>query len=520
MQAKKSHADVLDALVVVARAFGVELTSDAIRSSYVSIAQEVPTTTLVSIAHDAGLDARAIRPKWRDLPRLGEVLPAIIRLKDGSAAILESVMTDPQIGQIVAVRSPSDGPDADVVLDEHHFNELWAGEIILIKRRHRFKDEAQPFGLLWLLSQVLREQRLFREIAIASIITTVFALTPAFAMMIIIDRVLVNHSTSTLMVLAGGLSFIILFETALTYLRRMFMEVTATRIDGRLNLYLMQKLLALPMEYFERNATGLIISKLSKIWQVRNFLTGQLFTTLIDLIMLVILVPVLFMLQWRLAIFVFALAGIIFLIIYLFLGPIGKRYEKVINAEQIKNTYLTETVYGMRTIKSLALEGRRQHDWDLHVARSLEARHAYGVMSNYPQTLSLPFERMIYAGSILIGAALSLAYPDVILPGTLMAFGMLAGRTASPLIQSARLLRDLGEVRGAIGEAASIMNHPPEEGRVGSGLRLPVYGNVSFQNVDFRYTTACPSILSLARSSASWAALARVRLPSLGYCRA
>src|SRR4029077_11963322 len=99
-------------------------------------------------------------------------------------------------------------------------------------------------------------------------------------------------------------------------------------------------------------------------------------------------------------------------------------------------------------IKSLAIEGRRMHSWDVHVARSAAARHRYGKLANLPPTLPLPFERLIYAGSFMAGAALSLARPDIIMPGALMAFAMLAGRTAQPLVQFAQALQD---VRGGSG---------------------------------------------------------------------
>ena len=129
------------------------------------------------------------------------------------------------------------------------------------------------------------------------------------------------------------------------------------------------------------------------------------------MIMLVVLVPVLLLLNWALALMVFACAGVIFLIIYLYLKPIARAYQRVIAAELDRGSHLYETVAGMRTVKSLALEGRRRMEWDRKVATAVQARFAMGALANYPQTYSLPFERMIYSGSILVGAFLALARP-------------------------------------------------------------------------------------------------------------
>ena len=76
-----------------------------------------------------------------------------------------------------------------------------------------------------------------------------------------------------------------------------------------------------------------------------------------------------------------------------------------------------------------------------------------------------------------------------------MGFSMLAGRTAQPLVQLAKLMQELQEVRGAVGEVASVMNLAPEEDRAGTGLRLPIRGEISFQKVNFRYAPGSPLAL-------------------------
>jgi ATP-binding cassette, subfamily B, bacterial HlyB/CyaB len=492
---KNSGNDALAALAAIAQRSGVETSVDALRRSYVISEGELPAPILVAIARDLGLHGRRLTLRWRDLPRLQKVLPAMLRLNDGSVLLLEAVLIDTPSGQIALLRDPTASPEAQIAVDEVHLSRIWGGETILLRRRHAVTDEHRPFGLAWLTGQVLREGKLFRDIAIASLISTIFALAPPFIVMIVVDRVLVNHSVSTLIVLAGLLGFMIVFEMALSFLRRLFMEVTATRIDGRLNLYIMEKLLKLPMEFFERTPTGMIAAKLGQIWRIRNFLTGQLFGTFLDMVMLIVLVPVLVILQWQLALLVFAMGGIIFVIIYVFLKPLGRLQARLIRAEQQKDSYLVETIYGMRTIKSLALEGRRRHEWDWRVAEAVAAKHAFGTTANYPQTLALPFERLIYSGSIVTGAFFALSHPDMIQPGALMAFGMLAMRTGQPLVQLARLLSDIGDVHSAITEVSSVMNIPPENARSGYGLRLPISGEISFQNVQFRYSSGAPLAL-------------------------
>jgi ATP-binding cassette, subfamily B, bacterial HlyB/CyaB len=366
--------------------------------------------------------------------------------------------------------------------------------VIFIKRIHSATDENQPFGLSWIAAQVLREKSLFGDIAVGAFISTIFALAPPLIFMVVIDRVLVNRSYSTLNILVGAIAIMLFFETVLTYLRRKLTQIATTRIDGRLNLYIVEKLLKLPMSYFERTPTGETLSKLGQIWQIRQFLTGQLFGAFLDAVPLIGLVPAMLILDWHLALLAFACAGVVFVIVMIFVKPVGNLYKEVVLAEQAKGAHLVETLYGIRTIKSLALESRRRREWDQLVARAAAAQHALGLMVNYPQTLSLPFERLIYSGCFAVGAYMVLTSPGSLNAGALVAFAMLSGRLGAPLVKIAQLQQDMAEVRGAVGEVASVMNEPPEEANV-HGLRMPIKGEMSFSEISFRYAPNSPYAL-------------------------
>lgn len=485
----------LHALVEVARRLGAESSVELLRRSYSLDASEPSSDILIAIARDLGLEAKSIRVRFSDLPQLQKTLPAILRSRDGTAMVLEAAKHDPAKGAVAVVRDPL-RPDLVIAIDEIRLAEVWDGEIILIKRRFSLGDDLQPFGLGWLFGQVLREKSLFVDIGAAALVSTIFALLPPFVFMIVIDRVLVNHSISTLHVVVGTILMLIVFETALGFLRRKLTEVATTRIDGRLNLHVLDRLLKLPMDYFERNPTGMIMSKIGRLWQIRHFLTGQLFGVVLEVVPLIGIIPVMIILEWRLATFVFLLTGIVALIVYAFQKPIAVRFTRVVRAEQKKGSHLVETIHGMRTIKSLALEGRRRLEWDVRVAESITARHELGMLANYPQTFTLPFERLIYSGSFAFGAYMVLAKPDTIQPGALIAFAMLSMRLAAPLIHLARLQQDLAEVRGSISELATIMNAPAEDARLGSGLRQPIEGEISFDDVRFRYNPEAPLALN------------------------
>jgi ATP-binding cassette subfamily B protein len=487
-------SSTLQALIAVAARLGIEIDAEQIQRRFALPPGELDAAGVVAIARELGLEAKVLHVTFAELPRLRKALPAILRAKNGGALLLEDARSDPMKGSVAVVRDPTVAADVQVAIEEVQLAEVWQGEVILVKRLLLSRSDQQPFGLSWLMGQVLRERKLFGDIAAAALVNTIFALAPPFIFMIVLDRVLISHSYSTLNVLFGAILIMLLFETVLSYLRRKLTQVATTRIDGRLNLYVVDKLLKLPMDYFERNPTGQTLGKLGQIWLIRNFLTGQLFGAFLDTVPLLGLIPAMLILEWHLALMAFALAGIIFLIVLLYMKPMAKYHHRVVKAEQAKGSHLVETIYGIRTVKSLALEGRRRRDWDRLVAEATAANHDLGLMANYPQTLALPFERLIYSGCFAVGAYMVLAKPDSINPGALVAFAMLSMRLGAPLVKLAHLQTDLQEVKAAIGEVGSVVNFPPEEIRA-NGLRLAIKGQVSFKDVRFRYAPGAPYAL-------------------------
>lgn len=485
---KLNCSHFLRAFVHIAARTGIETTEDELRRAYALVQDEISVDTLAGMARELGVHLHPVQVEWPSITQLRGAFPAMLMLRDGTFLIAEGLVEDTPQGAVLLARDAGAGSDdVDIALDQQRFERLCTGDVILAKRQFQITDTAQPFSMRWIVSQLLLERTLLRDIAIASIITTIFSLFPPVLSMIVLDRVMVNHSYSTLVVMCGAVVLLIVFEMIAGYSRRIYMEVMATRIDGRLSLYLLDRMLGLPLEFFERNPTGLIQSKLSKIYQIRSFLTGKLLQTGLDLVVVAIVVPILFFLNWVLTVAILALATVLALIVYYYADIVGKRFKAVVAAEQRKNTHLVESIYGIKTIKTLALEGRRRGEWDVRVAQSVEARYALGQTANVPQTISVPFERLIFSGVFLLGAYLTLIDPDTFQAGSLMAFIMLGNRAAQPIIQLAQLMQDYGEIKEAVAEVGSVVNAQPELTRIGTGLRQPISGNISFQDVSFRY---------------------------------
>ena len=190
-----------------------------------------------------------------------------------------------------------------------------------------------------------------------------------------------------------------LYETLLGYARRLIILVVGTRLDAKLNLHVFNRLLRLPLDYFERHPAGETMYQIAQVHQVREFLTGKLLTTFLDLITLCVLLPFLFYLNATLAWIVLACAAVITLIILALPQAAPARVlQRVVSAETEEAAALGETIFGIKTVKSLALEPQRKALWDERVAEAGKWRLAFGKLGNWPQTLVTPIERFMWIG--------------------------------------------------------------------------------------------------------------------------
>jgi ATP-binding cassette, subfamily B, bacterial HlyB/CyaB len=471
------------ALVLAGRHHGVELDPvDLLRRN----GHAAPdAAALAQWARDGGLWARAVRISWRELVRLPDSGPVVLLLRDGSAAIVSGASPS---GKAVLLQDPSGRTsDPPTPVDELRLQEVWAGEAVLLRAKRGIDPEDAPFSLRWVGRLVLGERRSLLDVCYASFTLSLVTILPAVIVMTAVDKVLQHQSMSTLTLLVALLTILVVYETLLGHARRIIMVVVGTRLDTRMNLYMFARLLRLPLDYFERNPAGETMYRLQQIHQVREFLTGKLLATFLDLITLVVLLPFLFYMSATLATVVLGCAVAITLVIVAFLGPIRTAFTRVITAEARRSAALTETVIGIRTVKTLALEPQRSSLWDAMVADSAKWRVELARLASWPETIITPIERFMSIGVVLLGVYLALASDGSYAVGALFAFMMLAGRVGQPLAGMARLLRDFEECRMAVGQVGSVLNRPTEVEAASGGVRPRLEGALSFDAVTFTY---------------------------------
>ena len=470
-------------MMMAGRYYGLELDPIEFRGDP---GEAAPSAAALSIwAQNAGMWSRAVRLRWRHLMSFQDTGPVVLLFTDGTAGLLTGASSE---NKVVMVRDPR-APEAEppVPVDEMRLAEVWSGEAILIRAQRGHADADPPFTLRWLFGLVGQEKRSLRDLFIASVALSLLTIFPPFIVMTVVDKVLTHHSYSTLFLISVILGVMILYETLLGHARRLIILVVGVRVDAKLNLHVFNRLIRLPLDYFERHPAGETMYKVTQIHQVRQFITGKLMATFLDLITLAVLAPILFWLNSTLAWIVLVCATAIMLVILAFLRPIRVIFQRVVTAETNKSAALGETIFGIKTVKALALEPQRKALWDERVAEVGKWRLAFGRLASWPQTLVTPIERFMWVGIVMIGAYMALSDDTGIAAGGLFAFMMLSQRVSTPLVGLARLMEEWEEVGGAMGQAADVLNRPLEIDNAATGLRPKFSGAIAFEDVTFTY---------------------------------
>ena len=476
----------LMAIAAAARFHGAELHQSDLRSA----ADEIPSpASLTDWLRASGLWAKAVRLPWKQVVGMDVASPVVLLLNDGSAALL--VASDKKRDLVLIRHSLLGAKDAPVALTQFELAQVWAGEAVLMRAKRTNATEDSPFSLGWVAQLVWMERHAMRDVGLASLVLSILTVLPALMVMTVIDQVVTHQSLSTLVMMSLLIGVAMLSETLLGYARRQLILIVGARVDAKLNLHVFQRLLRLPLDYFERNQAGYVWSMTGlQISKIREFLTGKLLTTMLDLVTLVVLLPILFLLQPVLSWMVLLAAGLIAGIIVAFMKPMSRRVKRFIDAETAKSSVMVETLHGIRTVKSLALEPQQKERWDARVAEATQAKIAAGRFANFRRCSSRRSRASCSAACCWSALTSPLTDPGTVAVGGLVAFMMLSARVAQPLASLAKLMEDLGEVRTATALAASVLNQRPEAADPASGLRPRFQGGIAFNKVSYSYPQA------------------------------
>lgn len=411
---------------------------------------------------------------WSDLRQLQ--YPALIQWQGERWVVVYGVR-----GDRLVVADPLNPSQTAESIPRETVTAAWDGQIWTAE----LVQKQEQFSLKWFLPAVWRYRNLLFEVLIASFTLQLLGLATPIFTQVIIDKVMVQESIPTLDVMGIALLGAAIFEATLGTLRMFIFTHTTNRLDLSLSAQVFRHLLRLPLSYFEARRVGDTVARVQELEEIRQFLTSTALTVILDSIFAVIYLAVMFYYSVKLTFVALAVLPL-FAVLTLISTPILRNWlNETFNRSADSQSFLVETVTGIHSVKAHAAEKASRDRWEGLYARFIRtgfkatttaniSNHIGDFLTSFSALLILWFgAREVIANELTIGQ--------------LVAFQMLSGRVTGPLLRLVQLWQNLQEVLLAVDRIGDILNVAPEA-EPGTGLMLPpLRGEVTFDQIFFRY---------------------------------
>jgi len=466
----------LACLVMLARFHNVAASPEQLAHEYAEDGRSFGQAELLLAAKKLGLKAKSVRSTVERLPHTP--LPAIAASDDGRFFIIarlddgKALIHDPQTQR----------PE---VLSFDELQARWNGILILLRSEASLAGELSKFDFTWFIPAIVKYRKLLGEVLLVSFVLQIFALLTPLFFQVVMDKVLVHRGLSTLDVIALGLLGIMLFETVLSGLRSYVFAHTASRIDVELGSKLFRHLVTLPLAYFQARRVGDSVARVRELENIRSFLTGNAITLLLDVLFSVVFIAVMFVYSGWLTLVVLLSLPLYFLISLLITPVLRARLNESFSRGAENQAFLVETVNGIDTLKSMAVEPQITRKWDNQLAGYVSASFKTQTLSTLANEGVGLVGKLVTVATLWLGARLVI--DGDLSVGQLIAFNMLAGRVSQPIMRLAQLWTNFQQTGVSVQRLGDILNARTELSQATRSALPPLKGQIEFDQVQFRY---------------------------------
>jgi ATP-binding cassette subfamily B protein len=433
---------------------------------------------IATAAESLGFATRPVRASFDKLAE--QSLPAIAHW-EGKHFVVVYEITKKQ----VIVGDPAIGKRT---LTPKEFQAGWTGYALLLQPTALLKDAKDESVGLWKFFELVKPHyKVLLEVFIASVLIQIFGLvTPVFTQLLL-DRVLVQRSANTLNAVALGMIIFGLFRVTMSGVRQYLLDHTANRVSIALLVGFIKHTFRLPLSYFESRYVGDIISRIDENQKIQRFLTGQTLSVLLDLLTLAIYLGMMFWYSSRMALFVLFTVPPFFILALASTSILRRISREIFNAGAEENSYLIESLTGIRTVRSLAIEQTVRWRWEELLNNLVKKAFNAQIIGNRLSIISGVIDTFVNTALLWYGA--TLVINGELTVGQLIAFNMLVGNVISPFQRLSLLWNQLQEIVISTERINDVLEAEPEEDLQNKPRKSigSLRGHIRFHKVTFRY---------------------------------
>jgi subfamily B ATP-binding cassette protein HlyB/CyaB len=351
--------------------------------------------------------------------------------------------------------------------------------------------QKRTFGFRWFVPELARHRAVWRDVLLASAAIQIVGLATPLFTQVVIDKVVVHQTQSTLIAIAAGLGIFLVFNAAMTWMRQYLVLHTGNRVDAVLATQVFAHLFRLPLPYYEHRPTGTTVARLQGVETIREFITGAAVSLVLDLPFLVVILAGMFIYSGQLSLIAL---GIVFLLTttsVLATPLLREKLNKQFLLGARNQAFVTEYVSGVETVKSLQLEPLLERRYGDYLSTYLAASFGTRNLANTYHVVANALEQLMTL-AILVAGALLVMRNDGFTIGMLVAFQMFAARMAQPMLRIAGLWQEFQQASIAVKRLGDIMNAPAEPHSLAPSRASGGAGALELQALSFRYSERHP----------------------------
>jgi ATP-binding cassette, subfamily B, bacterial HlyB/CyaB len=347
------------------------------------------------------------------------------------------------------------------------------------------------FGFRWFAAELMKHKRIWRDVLIASLIIQLLALgTPLFTQ-VIIDKVIVHRTQSTLIVIGIALAVFMIFSALLSWVRQYLILHTGNRVDAVLGAAVFDHLFKLPPRYFEHRPTGVIAARLHGVETIREFIASAAVTLILDFPFLLIFLGIMFYYNVDLTLIALAMLSVIVVLSLIVAPMFRERLNEQFLLGARNQAFTTEYVAGLETVKSLQMEPQLNARYSDYLAEYLRSGFSVRQIGNTYNILSNGMEQMMTLAILIVGAYTVMNSNDFTI-GMLVAFQMFASRLSQPMLRLVGLWQQFQQANLSVQRMGDIMNAPTEPYSILPSRLREGKGQIEINDLSFRYAENLP----------------------------
>ena len=471
--------EIFACIKMLAKYFNIPLRKDAFLRTLNSLKKESTKISINEFARllsNLGLRIHRTKILTKDVTRLK--IPTVISWKEGFAIISQSNKDG------ITLISPKEGKIQ--IKKELIYSRFEKYLECLIPEKVRITPQ-EIFGFQWFLPEIKKYRVTLSQVLFSSFIVQLFTLANPLIIQVIIDKVIAQRSLDTLQVLGIALLVLTLVEGLLSSLRTFLLSETTNRIDQRLGSEVIDHLLKLPLEYFDMRPVGELSTRVGELEKIRNFITGQGITTILDALLSVVYILV--MLLYSVKLTLISLLVIPIQVGITFLGaPIFRRQFRESAEKNAKTqSHLVEVLSGIQTVKSQNIEMVSRWKWQELYSKYIGAtfkKIITGTLINQSGQILQKISQLLvlwFGATMVLNGELTL--------GQLIAFRIISGFVTQPILRLTSLWQSIQELKVGFERLGDVINTNTESDETDKGkISLPsVHGKVVFKNLSFSF---------------------------------